>query len=58
MAKVIKVQDDTMIKLYRLVTKKRIELAKQGELTNVSYDDIINEAISTKPGANSPTKEE
>ena len=58
MAKVIRVQDDTYQKLYRLVTKKRIELTRQGDLTNISFDDIIREAIAIKPGNNSPNKEE
>jgi hypothetical protein len=42
MTKSIRLKDETYIKLWRILSKRRHEQYKKGNLVNYSYDDTIN----------------
>lgn len=46
MSKTIRINEEDYIRLYKILTTKRLANQKRGDLTNIGYNDIINEILN------------
>ena len=45
MVKTISISDETYEQLYELITQRRMKLFDQGNLENISFNDLISEML-------------